>query len=178
MPPRRTNARNVNARNANTAPSVLDQEISNVEFRNDIQILAQSMTNQKNRVYAPFNENGRSVVARVPEFVRMNLPEFLGSQTNEDPNNFLDEIKKIFKVMKVSGNYQIELALYRFKDVSHFWYAQWKENRGANLAYFLSKTFLGRFFPIELREAKDQEFINLRQGNMIVQEYGLKFTQL
>ena len=34
------------------------------------------------------------------------------------------------------------------------------------------------FFPIELREAKAQEFINLRQQNMTVQEYELKFDQL
>jgi len=38
--------------------------------------------------------------------------------------------------------------------------------------------FLDRFFPRELREAKAQEFMNLRQGTMSVQEYRLKFTQL
>ena len=41
-----------------------------------------------------------------------------------------------------------------------------------------SETFLDRFFPIELREAKAQEFMNLRKGNMTVQEYGLNFNQL
>ncbi|WMV45530.1 hypothetical protein MTR67_038915 [Solanum verrucosum] len=35
-----------------------------------------------------------------------------------------------------------------------------------------------RLFPLELREAKIQEFINLRQGSMSVKEYALKFTQL
>ena len=34
------------------------------------------------------------------------------------------------------------------------------------------------FFPIYLREAKSQEFMNLRQGNITFQEYGLKFNQL
>ena len=38
--------------------------------------------------------------------------------------------------------------------------------------------FLDRFFPLELRERKMQEFINLRQGNMNVKEYSLKFTQI
>ena len=41
-----------------------------------------------------------------------------------------------------------------------------------------NETFLDRFFLIELREAKAQELMNLRQGNMTVQEYGLKFNQL
>ena len=38
--------------------------------------------------------------------------------------------------------------------------------------------FLDRFFPLELREAKVLDFINLRQGSMSVREYSLKFTQL
>lgn len=42
--------------------------------------------------------------------------------------------------------------------------------------YFIG-AFLYKFFPRELREAKAHEFINLRQGSMLVQEYELKFTQ-
>ena len=57
-----------------------------------------------------------------------------------------------------------------------------KKNRGANAVPitidYLSETFLDRFFLMELREAKAQEFMNLRQVKMTVQEYGLKFNQL
>jgi len=38
--------------------------------------------------------------------------------------------------------------------------------------------FHDRFFPLEMRHAKVLEFINLRQGNMSVKEYDLKFMQL
>ena len=82
-------------------------------------MLAQSMTHLDNRVYDPMNENSGSAAARVRDFVRMNPPEFLGSQTNEDPQNFLDEIKKIFEVMQVTGNDRVELASYQLKDVAH-----------------------------------------------------------
>ena len=54
------------------------------------------MTHQNNRVHDPMNENSGSVVARVRVFVRMKPHGFLGSQTNKDPQNFLDEIKKFF----------------------------------------------------------------------------------
>ena len=38
--------------------------------------------------------------------------------------------------------------------------------------------FLKRFFPREMREAKVEEFINLKQGSMIVRKYSLKFVKL
>ncbi|WMV08081.1 hypothetical protein MTR67_001466 [Solanum verrucosum] len=76
----------------------------------------------------------------------------------------------------------VELASYQLKDVAHIQFTQWKENRGTDTAPItwecFSETFLDRFFPRELREAKAQEFMNLRQGSISVQEYGLKFTPL
>ena len=94
----------------------------------------------------------------------------------------MNEIKKIFYVMQVTGNDRVELPSYQLKDVAHIWYTQWKENGGVNAEPItwdcFTETFLDRFFPIELRKAKFQEFMNLRHGNMTVQEYGLKFNKL
>ena len=57
-----------------------------------------------------------------------------------------------------------------------------KENKGTDAAPinwdFFSETIMEKFFPIELREAKAQEFMNLRQGNITVQEYWLEFNKL
>ena len=42
----------------------------------------------------------------------------------------------------------------------------------------LKMTFLYRFFPLELRERKMKDFINLRQGGVSMTEYSLKFPQV
>ena len=82
-------------------------------------MLAQYMNNQNNHIHDHVNKNGGPAVSSVRYFVRMNPPEFLGAQTNEDPQNFLDKIKKIFKVMQVTGNDRVKLASYQLKDVAH-----------------------------------------------------------
>jgi len=68
------------------------------------------------------------------------------------------------------------------KGVAQIWYGQWKGSRpvepGPIEWEVFEKAFLDRFFPLELREAKMQEFINLKQGRLSVQEYSLNFTQL
>ncbi|WMV49517.1 hypothetical protein MTR67_042902 [Solanum verrucosum] len=81
------------------------------------------MTNENNQqVPVPTNRNGGSLADRVLNFVRMNPPEFLRSQVGEDPQNFIDEVKKIFGVMQVTDNGRVELASYQLKDVAHIWY--------------------------------------------------------
>ena len=40
------------------------------------------------------------------------------------------------------------------------------------------EAFLDRFFPLELRESKAKDFMNLKQGSMSVQEYTFKFNKL
>ena len=50
---------------------------------------------------------------------------------------------------------------------------------GVTVTWELFKTtFLERFFPRDMREAKVEEFINLKQGSMTVKEYSLKFVKL
>ncbi|KAG5629251.1 hypothetical protein H5410_000968 [Solanum commersonii] len=61
------------------APEVQPQrEVTNVEFREAIRMLSQAVTNQ----------------AGIHEFLRMNPPSFTGSSTTEDPENFIEELKK------------------------------------------------------------------------------------
>ena len=42
--------------------------------------------------------------ARVCDFVRMNPSMFLGSHVGKYPQKFIDEVKKIFGVMSVTGS--------------------------------------------------------------------------
>ena len=70
--------------------------------------------------------------------------------------------------MGVSSQEKGELAAYQLKDVAQILYEQWKDVRpvieGQITWGAFKMTFLYRLFPLELRERKMQEFINLCQG--------------
>ncbi|KAH0637918.1 hypothetical protein KY289_037833 [Solanum tuberosum] len=133
------------------APGVQPQGgVSNSEFREAIRILSQAVTNQIGQQRGSRHEGAES--SRIREFLGMNPPSFMGSSTTEDPENFIEELKKIFDVMHVNAP-------------------------PASWACF-EEAFLGRFFPQELKEAKVRDFLTLKQESLSVNEYSLKFTQL
>ena len=95
---------------------------------------------------------------------------------------YVDEMKKITQIMHVTEEESVELASYRLKDVAYDWIQMWNKGRDKNTALvtwqLFQNAFLDRFFPLELWEAKIEDFMNLRQGSMSVKEYCLKFNQL
>ena len=84
--------------------------------------------------------------------------------------------------MHVFVEESIEFASYRLKDVAYNWAVMQKNSRGEDATPITWKifwhAFLDKFFLLEIREAKIEEFMNLRQGSMTVKEYCLKFNQL
>lgn len=84
--------------------------------------------------------------------------------------------------MGVTASKSAKLAIYLLQDVAHSWFKQLKAKQVADAGPIEKEefvnTFLDRFFPLELREVKVLEFINLNHGNIILQEYSLNFNQL
>ncbi|KAH0729719.1 hypothetical protein KY290_000849 [Solanum tuberosum] len=143
-------------------------------------MLSQAVTNQVGQKRGARQEEADT--SRIRELLRMNPPSFTGSSTAEDPENFIEELKKVFDVIHVTDTVRVELATYQMKNVARTWFDQWKGGRAedappASWACF-EEAFLERFFTRELKEAKVREFLTLKQDFLSLHEYGLKFTQL
>ncbi|XP_004244846.1 uncharacterized protein [Solanum lycopersicum] len=152
--------------------------------------MAQAITMQAHAMTAQVNQQNvdrenppeHSMTDRPRDFTRMYPHIFTGSKNSEDPHDFLDEVHKILVAMGARDTKKAELASYQLKNVSQIWCNMWQDSRtlgGVPVIWELFKTvFLERFFPREIREAKVEEFINVKQGSMTVKEYSLKFVKL
>ena len=94
----------------------------------------------------------------------------------------MDEVHNILVAMGDTNSKKAKLASNQLKDVAQTWCKMWQDSRALGrvpVTWELFKTsFMGRFFHREVRDAKVEEFINLRQVSMTVREYSLKFVKL
>ncbi|TMW82430.1 hypothetical protein EJD97_005980 [Solanum chilense] len=102
----------------------------------------QSMIAQANKDVGPRVQlNASTMACHLREFTRMNHPMFFGYNVNEYPHVLIDEAYKNFYSMG-------DIRAVRAYSIT------WE---------VLRRDFVDRFFPMERREAKVEDFINLRQ---------------
>ena len=82
--------------------------------------------------------------------------------------------------MGVTSREKAELASYQLRDVSPIWYTQWKDNNPEGSGPIeweeLKEAFFSMYFPRERREINVEEFININQGKMSIEEFHLEFS--
>ena len=59
----------------------------------------------------------------------MNTLSFTRSSNTQDLENFVEELKKVFKVMYVVNAERVESASYKLKGVSRILFDQWKDGK-------------------------------------------------
>ena len=79
-------------------------------------MLSQVVTNQIGQQGGSRIE--RALTSRVHEFLIVNPSSFTNSSTIKDPENYVEELKKVFEVMHVVNNNRVELVSYQLKTVA------------------------------------------------------------
>ena len=75
---------------------------------------------------------------------------------------------------------KIRLATFQLKGESQVWWDWIKSSRDLEAMTWTEfhALFMGKYFPTTARHAKAQEFLELKQGALIVMEYVARFTEL
>ena len=115
-------------------------------------------------------------------FRRNDPPAFRGGYNPEGAREWISELEKIFETMECPEDKKVTYATFMLKEEAHHW---WTNNRrlvevaGVAVCWDDFKAiFLEKYFPADVRNRKEAEFLMLQQGDMTVAEYAAKFEEL
>ena len=90
-------------------------------------------------------------------------------------------MEKILEAMEIIYDAtKIKLVMFQLKGKSHIWWEWVKASRDSEVMTWeeFRELFMSKFFLASTQHAKAHEFLELKQGTMIVLEYVAKFTEL
>ena len=96
-------------------------------------------------------------------------------------NHWFRQIEKVLEAMDITSNAaKIRLAAFQLYGESQVWLDQVKTSRDLEAMTWIEfhTFFIGKYFLATTRHAKAQEFLELKQGAMIVIEYVARFSKL
>ena len=95
----------------------------------------------------------------------MNPPQFTGTDRRVDPQHFIDQLHRIFRVMHASATESVELAAFRLRDVAVLRYESWERSRRKDTSIptwdSFTEAFIDHYLPREIRDGRVDQFLNL-----------------
>ncbi|KAK4421491.1 hypothetical protein Salat_2099700 [Sesamum alatum] len=106
---------------------------------------------------------GQALQAAIPttdqaleRFLRFQPPKFFGEPDDYKAESWLDEIEKIFKVLRYDDEQKISFSTFRFEEAAHNWWrvveAQWHRKGTPHTWANFVKDFNDKFVPQVVRD--------------------------
>ncbi|KAL0540116.1 hypothetical protein IC582_024346 [Cucumis melo] len=95
---------------------------------------------------------------------------------------WLSSLETIFRYMKCPEDQKVQCAVFMLTDRGTAWWETTERMLGGDVGQItwqqFKESFYAKFFSASLRDAKRQEFLNLEQGDMTVEQYDAEFDML
>ena len=91
------------------------------------------------------------------------------------------QVENILEVMEItSDTARIRLAAFQLEGEAQVWWRWARASRDIEAMTWVAfqELFMSKYFPENVRHAKAQEFLELKQGVMTVMGYVARFTEL
>ena len=124
---------------------------------------------------------GHGGLSNIQKFKAHHPLTFMGGGDPMVADHWFRQIEKVLEAMEITFDTTwIRLAAFQLEGESQvFWnWVKISRNLEAMTCGDFRELFMSKFFPASARHAKAQEFLDLKQGAMIVMEYVAKFTKL
>ncbi|GKV26954.1 hypothetical protein SLEP1_g36165 [Rubroshorea leprosula] len=111
--------------------------------------------------------------------MKLNPPTFKGSLDPLEAENWIQDMKQIFDVLKSTDEQKVTYATFLLRGEARNWWEFTKTGFSEPVTWSMFKdAFLTRYFLEVYRNQKEEEFLNSEQGNITVTEYDHKFIGL
>ena len=124
---------------------------------------------------------GQGGPSNLQRFIAHHPPTFIGGGDRIVANHWFRYVERNLEAMEIiSDVMRIRLATFQLEGESYIWWEWIRVSRDPETMTWgeFRELFMGKFFPASARHAKAREFLELKQGNMIMLEYVAKFTEL
>ncbi|KAF3777431.1 hypothetical protein EJ110_NYTH45830 [Nymphaea thermarum] len=139
-----------------------------------------SQTSPTGDTTAPPKEKATTVSFH--HFMSMQPPVFTGDGSPDKAEEWIEEVERIFEVLEVSGDNKVNFGSYMLKGDAKRW---WKSTREIQFAgqQMISwrqfrDSFFSTYFSVQARNKKMQEFLDLQQNHLSLEEYVIKYRHL
>jgi len=127
-------------------------------------------------------DQGEVEERRLDRFMRKKPLTFKGRFNPEGALTWMESMERIFRAMVTNDDQKVRLATHMLAEEAEYWWTSTKrriEASGDVITWVRFKNeFLKKYFSEDLRNKKEAEFLNLKQGSMSVVEYAAKYEEL
>ena len=116
------------------------------------------------------------------QFRKTTPPSFQGEYDPDIAERWIRQIEKIFGVLDCTAEQRVALATYMLEGEAELW---WKgtrrllEARGLQVTWVVFvEAFYDKYFPENVKNQKEAEFLTLKQGNMSAAQFEAKYEEL
>jgi len=114
--------------------------------------------------------------------LKHNPPKFNGGGNPDKADQWMSDIERFFEATQCPEERKLSCVVYILTEDAEFWWKgmkQMMEGRGENVTWESVKViFLKEYFPNNVRNAKEIEFMQLEQGNLSVTDCATRFKHL
>ncbi|WOG86435.1 hypothetical protein DCAR_0205639 [Daucus carota subsp. sativus] len=115
------------------------------------------------------------------ELRKLGATDFYGTVDPTEAESWLKRTKRVFNMMHCGDEEKFDYAVSLLQDDAYDWWETVPDSdaQPQKLTWDdFQREFKDKYMPEIYRDEKQREFLNLKQGNMTVAEYEVKFTQL
>ncbi|XP_075483647.1 uncharacterized protein LOC142523801 [Primulina tabacum] len=130
----------------------------------------------------PIDVTATPMETLLKQFQSFKPPTLKGTESAIECESWLDDIEMLFESLDYTNEQRVKLIGHQLHEVAKNWWLTTKralEHRSTEITWKVFKSeFYQRFFPVSYRKDKGAEFANLRQGQLNIEEYVVKFSTL